>query len=172
MVATVKAGTVGRQLVSSENASQVAAFKEIMKLLKNADLNEDLYQELLNACISGIDKGTKGINKLLLRYGMEGAEWTLEHFAPAFNTHYKALITGNLSRTSFALNASNSVATEVCQRWNRTVAKSNPMGMLERVAEPDCCDWCAERNGVIMSAAKFEGVFGHENCKCYVVPLD
>lgn len=40
----------------------------------------------------------------------------------------------------------------------------------QRVAEPDACDWCQDRDGGIYLSAS-DGDYGHNRCHCDMVPL-
>ena len=167
----VAAGTIGQMLSKSQETAKKLAFNQTYKLLKNTSgLSDGLREELLSICVGGLDKGTKGVNNLLKKYGIDEADLTLEWFIDGFNYEYNKLEGGGL-KLSFSLNASDKVADEICQRWNRTVAKSQSGKLLQRVAEPNCCDWCAERNGIIMRAESYDGIMGHANWRCYVVPV-
>ena len=165
----VAVGTVGQTLQSSGMATQADVTKKLLKMLRESDeLNDDIRAQLMKLCMESIEVNQAKVAALLTKNNIALDE-SMERFFSRFYSEYALMNAGSVSKESFVTNISNAARDHITETWNRSITRKK-LGQWRRVAEPGCCDFCAELNGITFPAGvgDFEA---HNNCRCYAVPV-
>jgi hypothetical protein len=150
-------------------ATQKETMKGLIKALDAADeLTDEVRAELLKLCTSSIDANSVKVRALLAKNNIALDE-SMERFFSRYYSEYALMRSGRVSAQSFVANVANAARDHVTEIWNRSVTNQKT-GQWRRVAEPGCCEFCAELNGITFPAGMgdFEA---HNNCRCYAVPV-
>ena len=103
---------------------------------------------------------------------------TVADMRAPFTAVWHALSQGRPYEEAVAAGRSSTVATgetflqsTARQTGDAVAAASGRDVRWQRVAEPNACDWCQERDGGIYFSSA-DGDYGHTNCHCDVIPLE